>query len=110
MLVVPLTRGSTRKLRPVISPTAFTTASMSALTKFSVTVSASCASAAGASSTHVQNSAEATIPRRRNSAREQASASADTAQRGAGRTNLITGKDAAPTDGGLSAEPDADVR
>ena len=42
---VPLTRGSTRKLRPVISPTAFTTASMSALTKFSVTVSASCARA-----------------------------------------------------------------
>src|SRR6185437_17002563 len=32
------------KLRPVISPTAFTTASMSALTKFSVTVSLCCAS------------------------------------------------------------------
>src|SRR5574337_1799405 len=36
MLTVPLTRGSTRKLRPVISPTARTTASMSALTKLSV--------------------------------------------------------------------------
>src|SRR5689334_20458365 len=39
MLTVPFTRGSTRKLRPVMSATALTTASMSALTKFSVTVS-----------------------------------------------------------------------
>src|SRR6185312_6712369 len=44
MFTVPFTRGSTRKLRPVISPTALTTASMSALTKFSVTVSLCCAS------------------------------------------------------------------
>ncbi len=42
--MLPLTLGSIRKLRPVISATAFTTASMSALTKFSVTAS----SAAGA--------------------------------------------------------------
>lgn len=39
MLIVPLTFGSTMKLRPVISETALTTASMSALTKFKVTVS-----------------------------------------------------------------------
>ena len=39
MLTVPFTRGSTMKLRPVISATAFTTASMSALTKLSVTAS-----------------------------------------------------------------------
>src|SRR5437773_5006322 len=39
MLMTPLTRGSTTKLRPVISATALTTASMSALTKFSVTAS-----------------------------------------------------------------------
>ena len=38
MLTVPLTRGSTTKLRPVMSATAVTTASISALTKFSVTV------------------------------------------------------------------------
>src|SRR5688500_1129032 len=40
MLMVPLTRGSTMKLRPVMSATARTTASISALTKFSVTASA----------------------------------------------------------------------
>ena len=39
MLIVPLTLGSIMKLRPVISATALTTASMSALTKLSVTVS-----------------------------------------------------------------------
>ena len=39
MFTVPCTRGSTRKLRPVISETAFTTALMSAFTKLSVTVS-----------------------------------------------------------------------
>ena len=39
MFTVPCTRGSMRKLRPVISDTAFTTAWMSALTKLSVTVS-----------------------------------------------------------------------
>src|SRR6478735_6220232 len=39
MLTVPFTRGSTMKLRPVISATALTTASMSALTKLSVTAS-----------------------------------------------------------------------
>src|SRR6185312_7430441 len=39
MLTVPFTRGSTRKLRPVMSATALTTASMSAFTKLSVTVS-----------------------------------------------------------------------
>jgi hypothetical protein len=39
MLTVPLIFGSSTKLRPVISAAALTTASMSALTKFSVTVS-----------------------------------------------------------------------
>src|SRR4249919_2389737 len=39
MLTVPLILGSRMKLRPVISAAALTTASMSALTKFSVTVS-----------------------------------------------------------------------
>src|SRR5215831_12088533 len=37
MLMTPLTRGSRTKLRPVISATAFTTASISALTKLRVT-------------------------------------------------------------------------
>src|SRR5262245_36927687 len=37
MLTVPLTRGSIRKLRPDIWPIAFATASMSALTKLSIT-------------------------------------------------------------------------
>src|SRR5215510_7712922 len=37
MLITPLTRGSSTKLRPVISATALTTASMSALTKLRVT-------------------------------------------------------------------------
>src|SRR2546427_10563163 len=45
MLIVPLTFGSRTKLRPVISATALTTASMSALTKLSVTVALSCAGA-----------------------------------------------------------------
>jgi hypothetical protein len=45
MLIVPLTRGSIRKFLPVISATAFTTASMSALTKLSVTVSSAAARA-----------------------------------------------------------------
>jgi hypothetical protein len=36
MLIVPLTRGSTRKFLPVICPIARTTVSISALTKFSV--------------------------------------------------------------------------
>ena len=62
MLMLPLTRGSIRKLRPVISATALTTASMSALTKLSVTVS-SAAAAIGAKP--VQNpKASATIARR----------------------------------------------
>ena len=39
IVTVPLTRGSTMKLLPVISATALTTASMSALVKFSVTAS-----------------------------------------------------------------------
>src|SRR4030095_10616772 len=43
MLTVPLILGSSTKLRPVISETAFTTASMSALTKFSVTTSSAAA-------------------------------------------------------------------
>src|SRR5579864_1889967 len=41
ILTVPLTRGSSTKFFPVISPTALTTPSMSALTKLSVTRSAS---------------------------------------------------------------------
>ncbi len=49
MLTVPLIFGSTTKLRPVISLTAFTTASMSALTKLRVTVSS--AAAAGKATT-----------------------------------------------------------
>jgi hypothetical protein len=62
MFTVPFTRGSTTKLRPVISPTAFTTASMSALTKLSVTMSASWAEAA----------APVPIQARRNSVRNHA--------------------------------------
>src|SRR5512144_912270 len=50
MLTLPLTRGSGTELRPVISETALTTASMSALTKLSVTGS-SAARAAGISAT-----------------------------------------------------------
>ena len=49
--MLPLTLGSIRKLRPVISATALTTASMSALTKLSVTVS-SAAAATGAKPAH----------------------------------------------------------
>src|SRR5262245_52118030 len=48
MLIVPLTLGSMRKFRLVISATAFTTASMSALTKLSVTESSAAAGGAGA--------------------------------------------------------------
>ncbi len=53
MLITPFTRGSTTKLRPVISDTALTTASMSALTKLSVTVSS--APKAGDTSTRLAN-------------------------------------------------------
>src|SRR5262245_54462519 len=50
MLTVPRTRGSSTKLRFSICPIALATASMSALTKFSVTRSSCCAAAAPASS------------------------------------------------------------
>src|SRR5262245_57382392 len=52
MLTVPLTRGSSRKLRFSIWPTAVATDSMSALTKFSVTRSSSAAPTGAASSAH----------------------------------------------------------
>src|SRR5437868_917463 len=48
MFTTPFTFGSMTKLRPVISATALTTASMSALTKFSVTLSSTGAMSAGA--------------------------------------------------------------
>jgi hypothetical protein len=65
MLTVPCTRGSMRKLRPVISATAFTTAWMSAFTKFSVIVSSVAAGgswASGAAAATAKASA-ATVPR-----------------------------------------------
>jgi hypothetical protein len=57
MLIVPLTFGSMTKLRPVISATARTTASISALTKLSVTRSSVAEPAAWAGAT--TNAAEA---------------------------------------------------
>src|SRR5881394_1400077 len=64
MLTVPLIFGSRTKLRPVISDTALTTASMSALTKLRVTRS----SAAPAGSTAVAKATSATIHRKRRAA------------------------------------------
>jgi len=64
MLTVPLILGSSTKLRPVISDTAFTTASMSALTKLSVTTSSSAAVAVRAAASRTASAA----PRQRNRA------------------------------------------
>ena len=58
MLIVPLILGSRMKLRPVISDTALTTDSMSALTKLRVTVS-SCARAGGTRPSQAQATASA---------------------------------------------------
>src|SRR5579863_4181512 len=58
MLTVPLTRGSSRKLRPVIWPMAFTTASISALTKLSVTLSSLASAANAAAPTDRQSAAK----------------------------------------------------
>src|SRR5260221_1535968 len=55
MLMTPLTRGSTTKLRPVIAATAGTTASMSALTKFKVTASSAARSGAASTSKATNN-------------------------------------------------------
>ena len=58
ILMLPLTRGSTTKLRPVITATARATSAISALTKFSVTVLA-CAGTKGAPKPRLKTSTAA---------------------------------------------------
>ena len=91
-VMVPLTRGSTTMLRPVMAAMVRATASISALTKFSVTASLSCA-AAGHANAHANAIAANAIPRRKRKTKRVAErpASAWTGERMSDETTAIDG-------------------